>query len=121
MSARPAVVYDGECSLCRHSVEWARRRDREQAVEFLPFQDPTCAIRFPAVPRARCLRAVQFVAESGEVFSGADAVRETLARLPGTRGWAPLLRFPPLRALCRLGYEIVARVRPRDSCGRSSG
>jgi predicted DCC family thiol-disulfide oxidoreductase YuxK len=110
------LIYDRECSLCRASVAWVRRRDTGEAIELLAFQDPACARRFPALGGEKCLRAVRFADESGALSRGADAVGLVLERLPGTRWLGRGLAFPPLRALARLGYEVVARVRPRDRC-----
>ena len=121
MPDRPALLYDGACSLCRRTADWVREHDRAGAIELLPFQDPACAHRFPALLSAECVRAVQFVSEAGRVSSGADAVREVLERLPGMRPLARLLRWPPLAALARAGYEVVARLRPRDRCSQTSG
>lgn len=116
MPPRPVLIYDGECSICRSSVAWVRKQDAWGAIELLPFQDPACAGRFPALSREKCLRAVYFADETGTLSRGADAVGRVLERLPGTHWLGRTLRLPPVRPLARLGYEIVARVRPRDRC-----
>lgn len=55
-------------------------------VEYAPFQEPSIARRFPAIPRADCERAVQLVLTDGSVMSGAEAVLR-VAALAGREGW----------------------------------
>ncbi|MEE8606615.1 MAG: DUF393 domain-containing protein, partial [Nitrospiraceae bacterium] len=46
--------------------------------------------RFPGISPARCREELHLIDERDQVFTGATAVRETLARLPG----GPLLSLP---------------------------
>lgn len=56
----------------------------------LPLQDPDLEFRFPSISRGRCREELHVINERGEIFTGAAAVRETLARLPG----ASVMNFP---------------------------
>lgn len=59
-------------------------------LELIPFQAPDLEVRFPGVSRERCREELHLIDEQGQVFTGAAAVHETLARLPR----APLMTFP---------------------------
>jgi predicted DCC family thiol-disulfide oxidoreductase YuxK len=54
-------------------------------LELIPFQEPDLEVRFPRVSRERCREELHLINEQGQVFTGAAAVHETLARLPGAR------------------------------------
>lgn len=118
MASRPSratLIYDGACQLCRNCVAWVRRRDARQAFEFVAFQDPGLAIRFPQVPRAVCERAVVLVDPDGSWRSGADALPGLLRELPGWRALAAPLSWRALRPLAAWLYGLIATRRFRDS------
>jgi predicted DCC family thiol-disulfide oxidoreductase YuxK len=74
-------------------ARWVHRRDRKQQLELIPFQAPDLEDRFPSLSwKSRCdeLYLIAEIDEQGEIFTGAAAARETLARLPG----APLMTLP---------------------------
>jgi predicted DCC family thiol-disulfide oxidoreductase YuxK len=116
---RPVVVFDGECGFCRFWID--RWRDRAgERVEFLPYQDPEIARRFPDVTRAAFADAVHLFEPDGRVSSGARAVFRLSAwtrRQPGdavpsstwTRAYDAV---PGVRALTEAAYRYVANHRP---------
>jgi predicted DCC family thiol-disulfide oxidoreductase YuxK len=108
---RSIIIFDGECGLCRHSVEWIRARDTGDVFEYLPYQSEELETRFPGISRSACARALHLVREDGSVLVGADALPAILARLPRWRRLAPVLAWPPLRPLSRWLYRHIARVR----------
>ena len=71
-------------------ARWVHRRDRKHQFELIPFQTPDLEERFPNVSRQRCRDELHLIDEQEEIFTGAAAVRETLARLPG----GPLMTVP---------------------------
>lgn len=72
-------------------MERARRWDRNGRLDFLPFQSPELATRFPQVSLDACRQRMHLVDEQGAVFAGAAAGREVLRRLP--EGWLWTLPF----------------------------
>jgi predicted DCC family thiol-disulfide oxidoreductase YuxK len=104
------VVFDGDCGFCRY---WIRRWHRRTAdvFEYLPYQDPAVARRFPALTPDRCTRALQFVERDGAVLEGAEAVFRTLAG--SGPGWPLTLyrRLPGVALVSEFGYRLVARHR----------
>jgi predicted DCC family thiol-disulfide oxidoreductase YuxK len=105
------IIYDGECGLCLHSVEWIHARDTRRAFEYLPYQDKALSVRFPGISRTECERALHLVTVDGSVLVGADALPTVLAQLPRWRALAPFLALPPLRPLGRWLYRRIAQVR----------
>jgi predicted DCC family thiol-disulfide oxidoreductase YuxK len=105
------MVYDGDCNFCSL---WIRRWQHaaNSHLEYLPFQDPAVAARFPEVPRSQFEQAVQLVETNGCVYGGAEAVFRALAHNPH-KGW--LLDWyeqsPVFARASEWGYGVVARHR----------
>lgn len=108
---RHVVVYDGECGLCRRSVELLRSWDRHGRLELLPFQAADVMDRFPEVEAAEFRAAVQLIAPDGRRWSGADAIEKVLALTPRGRPIAWLFELPFARPIARRVYRWVARNR----------
>ncbi len=72
------MIFDGDCGFCRFWIErwkdWTGGR-----VEFVPYQEPSVAARFPEVPVAACETSVQLVTPDGQVRRAAEAVFQSLA------------------------------------------
>ena len=115
--APATLIYDADCSMCRASAMWLMRRALSAgALEILPCRSSVRRERFPQVPEALCLTAMQLVLPDGRVVGGADAVPELLRRIRGW-GWvAGLFALPPARPLARRIYGWVARNRMKISC-----
>src|SRR2546422_792171 len=108
-SAAP-LIYDGECGLCRRSVELVRRWDREHRITLVPFQDEATVARF-GIPLPALAAAMHLVFPDRRVFAGADAVPEILRLLPGRRWMRWLFAIPGVRPVARRVYAWVARRR----------
>lgn len=109
---RPTLVYDGDCSFCRRSVELLRRWDREHRIALVPFQDQAsvAAFRIPLPALAAAMHLV-LPPPDGRVLAGADAVPELLRLLPGKRWLAWGFRIPGVMPLARRLYAWIARRR----------
>ncbi len=75
------MVYDGDCNFCSLWVSRWRHTTGDH-LDYLPFQDPSVAARFPEVPRGQFESAVQLVEPDGSVYGGAEAVFRALAWNP---------------------------------------
>lgn len=109
--ARPLLLYDGDCDFCSLWIHrW--RQTAGDRLDYLPFQHPSVAARFPEVPRARCAAAVQLVETDGRVYGGAEAVFRAFAHKP-RRGrllhWYQ--RSPAFARASEWAYRLVARHR----------
>jgi predicted DCC family thiol-disulfide oxidoreductase YuxK len=121
--APATLIYDAECAMCRASALWLMRRALSGGrLEILPCRSGPRRERFPQVPEADCMTAMQLVLPDGHVLSGADAVPELMRRIRGW-GWvAGLFALPGVRPVGRRVYAWVARNRMKISCalpGRS--
>jgi predicted DCC family thiol-disulfide oxidoreductase YuxK len=103
----PTVIYDGECGICRQSVDLLKRWDREHVLRYVPFQDEATVTRFRiALPALAA--AMHLVFPDGRVFAGADAAPELLRLLPGKRWLAVWFRIPGVLPLARRLYAWIA-------------
>jgi lipase maturation factor 1 len=109
--AKAVMVHDGDCNFC---ALWIHRWQQTtgELLEYLPYQDPSVAARFPEVPRGQFETAVQLVEPDGCVYGGAEAVFRSLALNPHER-W--LLDWYEHSAgfahVSEWGYRLVARHR----------
>jgi predicted DCC family thiol-disulfide oxidoreductase YuxK len=109
--AKPLMIFDGDCHFCSL---WIRRWKgvAGERVEFLPYQDPEIAARFPEIPREQFVSAVQLIQPDGAVHYGADAVFRTLALNPQCRRLSGAYRHSPAFArTAEFAYRFVARNR----------
>ena len=111
------LIYDAECSMCRASAMWLMRRALSSgALEILPCRSSVRRERFPQVPEALCMTAMQLVLPDGRVLGGADAVPELMRRIRGWGWLASLFALPPVRPVARHVYAWIARNRMKISC-----
>lgn len=107
------VLYDGNCSLCRVSVDRLRRFDTHHRVEILDLHNPSTAQRFPQINREEAMRLMQAVDARGRVFSGADAWARIGSQLPGWKLVSWILLVPGIHWLAAKIYAWIARNRYR--------
>lgn len=110
-AGRYTVLFDGECPLCKRSVEALRVRDLEEVLEFVPMQDPGVEEAFPDISREDLAASIHLVGPEGEIWEGAGAVEELARILHGLRWFEPLFRLPFARTLAGTLYRLVARNR----------
>ncbi|MGH3427834.1 MAG: thiol-disulfide oxidoreductase DCC family protein [Terriglobales bacterium] len=111
ISARPVFLYDGDCAFCSSCARFIMRRIRSRAT-VLPWQ--TVDIEPLGLTVQQCDEAVQWIDESGRIFSGPQAVAQLL--IDAKSVWRPLgwlLRIPPSSWLAEPAYRLVARNRHR--------
>src|ERR1700761_6889903 len=79
--ARPLLVFDGDCNFCKLWIaRW--RQITGDAVDYLPSQDDSIAVRFPEIPPENFATSIQLIEPDGAVASGAYAVFRSLANNP---------------------------------------
>jgi predicted DCC family thiol-disulfide oxidoreductase YuxK len=113
--AKPLMVFDGDCHFCSF---WIRRwkQSTGDTVEYVPFQSPLVAAKFPELPRERFEESVQLIEPNGAVYGGAQAVFRSLAVHPRHRFWLRLYeKVPGFAPLTEWAYGLVARHRPAFS------
>lgn len=105
---RTVVLFDGVCDLCDTGMAWLRRRDVGGRFEFLPYQAPEVAARFPALDPAHLAEALHVITPDGRVHVGADAAAPLFARLPGWGLAACVLALPGVRVIAHPLYAWIA-------------
>ncbi|MBI3322482.1 MAG: DUF393 domain-containing protein [Candidatus Omnitrophica bacterium] len=116
-----AVLYDGECGLCRRSMELLRRLDWLGRVEPIDLSDwPAIRKRFPGLDQEACKREMHLVTPGGKVAVGFYAYRVLARVLP--LGWLalPFLYIPGVPWIGRKVYASVAAGRHRGGCSVSA-
>jgi predicted DCC family thiol-disulfide oxidoreductase YuxK len=109
-SARPQLIYDGDCGFCGY---WARhwRKLTGESVEYRPYQQVLA--QYPMISEAEFQRAVQYIAPGGRRASGAEASFLTLSHAPGKAFWLALYRYlPGFAPVSELAYAGIAKRRP---------
>lgn len=110
VTARPLLVFDGDCGFCTTSANAATRWLGLEHVEPWQFLD----LASLGLTAEQCTAAVQWVAADGTVLAAHDAVVAALRHAGGA--WAFLgrvLALPGLHALAGLAYRLVAANRYR--------
>jgi predicted DCC family thiol-disulfide oxidoreductase YuxK len=106
--AKPLMIFDGDCNFCAFWIcRWQGATG--ERVEYLPFQDPSIAARFPELPRDEFERAVQLLEPDGAVYSGAEAACRALAHNPHEQwllDW--YVHSPVFARTLEWGYGFVA-------------
>ncbi|HET7032054.1 MAG TPA: lipase maturation factor family protein [Casimicrobiaceae bacterium] len=109
VDARPTLVYDGDCGICRYWVEYWRELTGERIV-YRPYQE--AAADFPAIPREAFQHAIQFIETDGRVHAGAAATFRVLRGVPGRAAWWWLYaHVPGFAPLSEWAYHFFARRR----------
>ena len=113
--ARPgriAVIYDGECAMCRASVEAVRTFDNSDAIDLIDLHDESTRVQFPALTVEALMEEIYVVDDRGNLWRGARAVNEILRRQHGARGWLAYLWYIPGYAwMADRQYKRIARNR----------
>jgi predicted DCC family thiol-disulfide oxidoreductase YuxK len=112
-TCRAAVLFDGGCAFCQHSVRLLKRLDW---LRRLHFQDCRDLARLPPAPvpldPGRLLEVMHLVTpDRGRVYTGFGAVRWMAWRLPATAPLVWLLYLPGVPPLGQRLYRWVARNR----------
>jgi predicted DCC family thiol-disulfide oxidoreductase YuxK len=116
MTGDALLFYDGECRLCRRTVDVLRGWDRRGRIACLPFDHPAAAHALPDVPRRELEEAIVFVTPEGTRHRGADAVPRILALLPLLAPLRFLFALPGAREAARRVYRWVAGHRHELGC-----
>ena len=90
--ARPMLIYDGDCGICRRWVDYWTGLTGDRVV-YRAYQE--AAADYPQIPRDEFRHAIQFIEADGRVYSGAAATFQVLRLAPGRRWWWSLYAHVP--------------------------
>lgn len=108
MPPRDLLIYDADCGFCRRCAAAAEAIAGGTALEVIG--SDLAGHRVPTLGPLDYARAVQFVAPSGAVCEGADAVVAALHNDLRSLAWG-WRHLPGLKPLLRAMYRAVARHR----------
>jgi predicted DCC family thiol-disulfide oxidoreductase YuxK len=110
-----AIFYDGDCGLCVCVVKWLKKQKLRMAVDCMPYQEKEAIRRFPELMEYTPWKHVVVRADSGEVYTGAEASVVVLA-LTARYAWlGQLLASRCVFPVVRWVYPLVAANRQRLS------
>ncbi len=108
------LLWDGDCGFCARCAQWLQAQDRKSLFEIAPHQSKT--EQFLAehdLDYAACRKEIKLVTCSGEVLGGAEAANFFLEKyFPWSLGIRIIKRLPPLLAIEKMLYRLIARNRP---------
>ena len=108
-AARPTLVYDGDCGICRYWVDYWQGLTGDRIL-YRPYQE--AASDFPDIPREAFARAIQLIETDGSVYSGAAATYRVLWQAPGRGAWSWLYaHVPGFAPASEWAYEFFSRRR----------
>jgi predicted DCC family thiol-disulfide oxidoreductase YuxK len=115
-----AILYDGDCELCRASIAAIRDFDASGRIEALDVRVEESRTRFGQIEPSDLLEQLHAVDDRGRIWRGARAINEILRRQPGVRGWLAYAWYVPGYAwLAEWQYRRIASSRyERDAHGR---
>ncbi|MFE9577327.1 thiol-disulfide oxidoreductase DCC family protein [Nocardia sp. NPDC006044] len=111
VTARPLVIFDGDCAFCTSSVDFIRDRIRPD-IDFAPWQRLDLVAL--GLTRHQVEKAVQWIDGAGSRASGARAFALLLRR--ASRPWravGALMLIPPINWLAAALYRLIADNRHR--------
>jgi predicted DCC family thiol-disulfide oxidoreductase YuxK len=109
------ALYDGDCALCRSSVDWLRTRDTNHRIFPVALQTPG-VLRTFHLTRAQAEGEMHAYDRNGEHRSGADAVLWAVSLLPRFSTLRPLYKLPGAMPIARFVYRQIARRRGLTAC-----
>jgi predicted DCC family thiol-disulfide oxidoreductase YuxK len=130
-SARPILLYNGECAVCCRIAAWVDVSGRGASkLDVRPIGDDPAAIArlHPGLDIWDAYAVIHLLMPDGSMKTGGAAVAEVFRTLPKTKWLASLLDlhvagFRPGMVLVNAAYTVLAEIRPLlgcASCGSTS-
>lgn len=110
---KTALIYDASCPVCSKTVKWIKRNEEQDSFVMVPCGSDSLDVRFPAVDRAACARAMHLVLPDGAVLRGEKALPEIFKRLRRYKLLAIIFRLPGASLVSRILYRWFADSRYR--------
>ncbi len=130
-SAKPILLFDDECGVCRHIAAWVARSAQpesgETSIVVRPIGTDPDALRKlnPKLDIWEAYAIIHVLMPDGSMKLGGEAIAEVLRRLRNSRWFAwsfsvSLFGLRPFQLILNMAYTILADVRPLfgcESCG----
>lgn len=104
------IIYDGECGICNMIIEWIKKRDKENKLDYLPNQMLENEISLRGLNKNDAIKSViLYCPQEKVIYKEARAVFEILRRLDGIWKLIGTIHSNPLSsAIARPFYRIIA-------------
>jgi predicted DCC family thiol-disulfide oxidoreductase YuxK len=114
--ARPVLLYDTDCKLCRFAARVVAQLDRRRSLAFLGLNEASADRLLEHVPEDERGSSLRLVLPDGRMVSAGAATLGVLERLPATRPLARAAELLHAQPAAEALYVVVAR--NRDRLGR---
>jgi predicted DCC family thiol-disulfide oxidoreductase YuxK len=110
MKAKPVILYNGACPICRKEIEHYQRLDRSgaDALTFADIGGSKQELALLSLSEDEAKRRLHVVDAEGRLMSGVPAFATIWESLPRYRWLSTLCRLPVLRTLLDWLYEPIA-------------
>jgi predicted DCC family thiol-disulfide oxidoreductase YuxK len=105
------LIYDGDCGFCMQWVERLRKRDVNQAIEFLSFQSEERKKRYPQIEYDEFQKGGYLFFPDQTFYRGSDAAPHLLKALPSWKWMSYFFKIPLVPFFARVIYGWIARNR----------
>src|SRR5690349_14596180 len=115
-SAHLQAFYDGACPICSHEVGYARRRDRDERVEWIDISRPTFNAPAFGLDPAKVNEALHVRGSDGKIYVGVDAAIQIMQAVRHSflmKVVLFILKIPGMMPIARTYYRWFARNRYR--------
>ena len=106
------VYFDGSCPLCRREIDFYRRRDGANAINWVDVSAADYAGGDGAPDPQMAMKRFHVKRPDGTLVSGGAAFAELWASIPAFRPLGILFRHPPFSWAIALGYRLFLPLRP---------
>ncbi|MEZ6094300.1 MAG: DUF393 domain-containing protein [Pirellulaceae bacterium] len=104
------VFFDGDCPLCKREIQWLKRLDAKQQIDFVDIASNEFRTARCEKSHDELMAQIHGQLPDGEWVVGADVFRE-LYSLVGFRWLVAVTRLPGIHAGTNFLYRIFARYR----------
>jgi predicted DCC family thiol-disulfide oxidoreductase YuxK len=106
----PIILYDGECFLCDHSVQFILKRDRHTVFRFCTLQD---AIKYSDLSNLLDLTSKNSVIliYKGLIYDKSDAAIHTMRLIGGWLSWLGSVAYIVPKFIRNTVYNFIAKNR----------
>ncbi len=105
------VFYDGKCGLCAREIDYYRRRDTHEAIDWIDVTIEQEALQKDGISLATALKHMHARLEDGRLVKGVDAFIAIWKHIPRWQSCAKIAALPVIKPLLDIGYEVFAWVR----------
>lgn len=106
------VFFDGDCPLCKREIDWLRKRDKHNQVEFIDIAGPSFDASIYGKTYEQLMAEIHGRTSDGQWVIGVEVFRH-LYQAAGFNLPVRLSRLPIIRTGLDLGYRVFARYRTR--------